>query len=424
MKKWTITVSTAGLASALLLGGLASTAVPTMAKTKKTSNITGTITVLTNRTDMQANGMLNQYSKEFEKLYPGTKVKWETFVDNNTVQVQMNGGVYPDVMMILPTITPQELPNFFAPLNNLGLGNKLYFNNFEAYQGKVYGIATFGDVNGIVYNKLAFKKAGIKSTPTTLSQFYQDCALLKKAGITPIALNYTDKWPLQYWTDVLPDLISQNANYLNTMVSSNTPFSPNTPMGKSLNVARTIVNKGYAEPDFKNTNWANSKTMMAKGKYAMMFLGNWAVPQVIADGIPSKDVGFFPFPASNNGKNIAILTPDWFLAVNKHSKHIPTAEAFVKWEVTQSGYANYAGGIPTLKSQKSGVPQLIQFEKQASKVIEGLPQSAQWTKISNGAQLDLTGGGAVQTVLTASNFSSALNQMNQAWANAKSLIGN
>ena len=183
LKKWVAVLSVAGMSATLLSGsaGIVSAA--------SNNAIKGTITVLTNRTDMQDNGMLNKYSKEFEKMYPGTKVQWQTFVDNNTVQAQMNGGVYPDVMLILPNITPEELPQFFAPLNNLGLNNKIYFNNYKTYQGKLYGIAAFGDANGVVYNKSAFKKAGIRVVPKTLAQFYADCALLKKDGSVPIALN-------------------------------------------------------------------------------------------------------------------------------------------------------------------------------------------------------------------------------------------
>ncbi len=422
MKKWMITFSTAGLTSALLVGGLATNAVPTLAQSKKASNITGTITVLTNRTDMQANGMLQKYANEFEKQYPGTKVKWQTFVDNNTVAVQMNGGVYPDVMLVLPTVTQPELPNFFAPLDNLGLDNKIYFKNYDSYQGKVYGIATFGDVGGIVYNKADFKKAGIQSVPRTLTQFYKDCALLKKTGVVPIALNYTDKWPLQYWTNTVANLIAKNPNAINNMVNSNTPFSLNQPEGAALSIVRTLVDNGYVEHDFKNTNWNASKISLAKGKFAMMYLGNWAVPQIISSGTPSSNVGFFPLPTSSNGKNIAILGPDWFLAVNKHSHNIPAAEAFVKWEITQSGFANYAGGIPVIKGQTSNVPQLLSFEKQAT-LVQGVPSTTKWTKIANAAQLDLSGGGAVQTVLTAKNLHSALQQMNQSWANAKSMMG-
>ena len=297
MKKWMITFSTAGLTSALLVGGLATNAVPTLAQSKKASNITGTITVLTNRTDMQANGMLQKYANEFEKQYPGTKVKWQTFVDNNTVAVQMNGGVYPDVMLVLPTVTQPELPNFFAPLDNLGLDNKIYFKNYDSYQGKVYGIATFGDVGGIVYNKADFKKAGIQSVPRTLTQFYKDCALLKKTGVVPIALNYTDKWPLQYWTNTVANLIAKNPNAINNMVNSNTPFSLNQPEGAALSIVRTLVDNGYVEHDFKNTNWNASKISLAKGKFAMMYLGNWAVPQIISSGTPSSKVhhGEFSF---------------------------------------------------------------------------------------------------------------------------------
>jgi len=383
--------------------------------------IKGTITVLSNRTDMQANGMLAKYSQEFEKLHPRTTVKWETFVDDSTVQSQMNGGKYPDVMLILPTVTPSELPTFFTPLNSLGLDKKIYFANFQEYQGKVYGIPTYGDVDGVVYSKTAFQKAGITSVPTTLSQFYADCAKLKRAGITPIALNYTAKWPLSNWSSVLPDVIADNPNYLNTLTHTKHPFSPTTPMGKALTVVDTIVKNGWAEPNFKNTNWANSKVEEAKGQVGMMYLGEWAIPQIVAAGTTSSNVGFFPFPGTDKGgKPPAYLTPDWELAVNKHSANIPTAKAFVKWMVLDSGYPNYAGGLPPIKGEKSTVPQIVQFESEA-KIGESVPNSAGLTKLIDRSEVDLTEGGAVQYVLNATNFAAALNQLNQQWANAESL---
>ncbi len=405
---------------ALLAGAGASVA----AKTSNAGAIKGTITVLSNRTDMQANGMLAKYSKEFEKLHPGTTVKWETFVDNTTVQTQMNGGKYPDVMLILPTVTQSELPDFFTPLNSLtSLMNKIYFKNFQEYQGKVYGVPTFSDVNGVVYNKAAFKKAGITSAPTTLSQFYADCALLKKAGIIPIALNYSAQWPLGNWSSSLPDVIAGNANYMNTLTSQKDPFSANTPMGKALTIVDTIVKNGWAEPHFENTNWANSKVEEAKGKVGMMYLGEWAIPQIVVDGTPSSNVGFFPFPGTNSHtKPTAFLNPDWELAVNKHSTNIPTAKAFVQWMVLGSGYPNYAGGLPPVKGIKSTVPQIEQFESEAA-IRQAVPNSAALTKLISTSEVDLTGGGAVQYVLNAPNFKAALQKLNQEWSNAQSLGG-
>jgi raffinose/stachyose/melibiose transport system substrate-binding protein len=420
VKKWMKNTAAAGGSMLLLAASF-----PVASAASSGSPIKGTITVLTNRTDMQANGMLAKYSREFEAKYPGTTVKWETFVQNSTVQTQMSGGVYPDVMLILPSITPQQLPEYFTPLDSLGLDNQINNKNWDEYNGKVYGIASFGDVSGIVYNKATFRKAGIRSVPRTLAEFYKDCALLKKAGIVPIAMNYTDKWPLgNYGGGALAEIIARNPNYMNTMVSQKAPFSMSSPEGQALAIARKIIYGGWAEHDWKNTNWANSKMLMAKGKVSMMFLGNWAVPQIIADGTPSSNVGFFPFPASNNGKNVAILGPDWVYAVNKNSHNIPTAKAFVKWELLDSGFANYAGGIPTIKSQKSNIPQLAAFEKLASAILPAVPTSAAFTNIANSAQLDFSGGGLVQTALLAPSLSSAFQQFNQAWANAKSMAGN
>jgi raffinose/stachyose/melibiose transport system substrate-binding protein len=386
--------------------------------------ITGTITVLTNRTDMQANGMLAQYAKAFEQKYPGTKVVWQTFVDFDPVKAQMNGGKYPDVMLVNTSVVAlNEFPQFFAPLDDLGLDNQIYFKSYGEVGGNLYAIASFGDADGLVYNKAAFKKAGITSFPRTLSQFYADCAKLKQAGIIPIELNYTDKWPLGVWSGALPDLIAKNPNYNNTLVNTNTPFSPSTPMGEALGIVRHIVDEGWAEPDWKNTNWARSKVWAAQGKAAMMFLGNWAIPQYAASGTTTSNVGFMPFPASNNGKNAIALGPDWLYAVNKNSSQLATAKAFVKWELEGSGFTDYADGIPTIKMQKSSIPQLAGFEQAAAQIMVGLPDSAAYNKVTNGAQLDVDGGGMVQTVLTASNFNAELQQLNQQWASARSMIG-
>jgi hypothetical protein len=73
--------------------------------------------------------------------------------------------------------------------------------------------------------------------------------------------------------------------------------------------------------------------------------------------------------------------------------------------------------------QKSSIPQLAGFEQAAAQIMVGLPDSAAYNKVTNGAQLDVDGGGMVQTVLTASNFNAGLQQLNQQWAGARSLAG-
>ena len=51
--------------------------------------------------------------------------------------------------------------------------------NEQANGGQVYALATFGNANGIVYNKKVFKDAGITAEPTSTDEFMTDLQAIK-----------------------------------------------------------------------------------------------------------------------------------------------------------------------------------------------------------------------------------------------------
>lgn len=312
MTKWVMIMSTVGLSAAMLTGcgsngggaggNSSGTNATASSQALNPSDVKGEITVLTQRTDLLADGTLQKYADEFKKEYPNvTKVDFQAITNYaDDVKVRLNSGSYGDVLMIPTGVTVQQMPEFFAPLDNLGMDDSTYFGRYDAYQGKTYGLVSGVNANGLIYNKAVFQKAGIQAAPTTLTEFYQDAAKIKALGITPIALNYQAKWPLGVW-DQLSPAIADNVNYFNTWKSLKDPFTPGTPVAQNLNIAYTIVQKGYAEPDFKVTDWESSKTEFAQGKIGMFLLGNWAITQFEGKGIASSDVGFVPFPYDNSG---------------------------------------------------------------------------------------------------------------------------
>lgn len=411
----------------LLISGCSSSKGSTNADSNKItkSNVKGSITMLTQRTDLEQDGTLKKYADEFKKEYPNvTSVKFQAITNYaDDVKTRLNSGNAGDVLMIPTSIELKQFPDFFVPLDDLGLDSSTYFGKYDAYQGKTYGLASGVNSNGLIYNKAVFKKAGINSAPTTLNEFYADCAKIKALGVTPVALNYTDKWPLSIWDQLSPN-IAGDANYLNTLATKKDPFKADSPIGQALNIPYTLVQKGYAEPNFKVTNWEQSKSDFANGKTAMMVLGNWAIPQFESKGISSSDVGFVPFPYSPNTKTAnAEIGPDYFYAVSKTSKNIPTAKAFIKFMIEKSGYAESNGFIPPLKSHKPNLPQLKEFESTGVKLLQAVPGTSQLTAVENAAQVDIGGGGYVQSLLTAPNFSSALQTLNKNWDNGLAQAG-
>jgi raffinose/stachyose/melibiose transport system substrate-binding protein len=385
------------------------------------TDISGEITFLTNRTDMIGKEY-DEYVKRFNEKYPNIKVEFEASQTdyNQQAKVRMASGELPDVMFI-PTIPNSDLPKYFAPLDDLGLNDQITFKDFKSFDGQLYGITTGNSTAGIVYNKKTFADAGITEVPKTWDEFLAASEKLKAKGIVPLASNFKDKWPLNNWVYDLPRVIEDKADFPNDKLTSDTPFTLDNGYGKALGLIRELNEKGYLEKDINSTSWEQSKKDIASGKFAMYFLGNWVINQVIGAGTTSDNVGFFPLPLDNSGTPRAALSPDFFYAVAKDSKSPEAAKAFVKWMIVDSGYEDFAGFISPLKGKESTLAQLKEFQATGVVLQEGTVDDAIVTEISNKAQIDLPA--IVQEFVLAKDPQTVFDKWNTAWSKAKKSLG-
>ena len=191
--------------------------------------------------------------------------------------------------------------------------------------------------------------------------------------------------------------------------------------GKAFSLIRDLNENGYLEKDINSTNWEQSKKDIASGKFAMYFLGNWVINQVIESGTTSDNVGFFPLPYDNSGTLRAAISPDYFYAVSKTSKHPEAAKAFVKWMLEESGYEDFAGFISPLKGKESKLAQLKEFQATGVELQEGTADDPIVTDITNKAQIDIPA--ITQEFVLAKDPQSVFDKWNKAWAKAKKDLG-
>ncbi|MBD3917175.1 extracellular solute-binding protein [Paenibacillus sp. PR3] len=388
-------------------------------KTDGAGDISGKVVFLTNRTDMVGK-QYDDYKKRFEEKYPNVKIEFEAVLDyEKTEKIRIATGEYPDVVLIGPGIPNSDFPKYFAPLDDIQFSGDISFKDLKAYEGKMYGVSSGGSTVGVVYNKKAFEKAGITAVPKTLDEFYADAQKLKDAGITPLASNFRDKWPLDAWIYDVPTMIGGVSDHQNKRADSDTPYTMDGVYGQSWSILRTLNEKGFLEKDINSTNWENSKKDVAQGKFGMYLLGNWVINQVIENGAASEDIGFFPFPTDNSGTLKAPLNPDWFYGVNKNG-NVAAAKAFVKWMIEESGFDDFAGLIPTLKDKKSSLAQLAEFNGYNPQYIEAGPPNDVATSIQNVAQIDQ--GKVVQEFVLAKDPQSILDKYNKLWEKAKKSV--
>ena len=404
------------------------------------SALSGTITVLSNRTDLDKDGTLAKYATAFTALNPGVTVKWETMTDYaGEMQTRMNTNDFGDVLLIPPALTADKYAAFFTPLGTVAdLGQKYQFINDGAFNGTVYGIPVTGNAQGLVYNKDVFKAAGISALPKTPDEFQADLKLIKeKTQALPLYTNYHAGWPLTQWNGGI-QAFSGDPDYLNLKLAhSDAPFAAGTPLYASYKLLYDAVKAGYTEKDPTTTDWEKSKTMLGNGEIAVMTLGSWAIAQMQgAAKTVGKDpavVGYMPYPTSVNGKQYAAAGGDYRIAVNKNSAHQEAAKAFVTWFLEQSNFAYDQGGIPPLKAAKLP-PQYDAFTAAGVSLVADTPAKAGEDGLINNidkkAEVGFNNGsGTWQSTIvdaargqTSQTFDQVMNDANTKWAAAKKAL--
>ncbi|GGM12058.1 sugar ABC transporter substrate-binding protein [Streptomyces fumigatiscleroticus] len=350
------------------------------------SKVSGTITVLTHRTDLVQDGTMKKYAAAFNKTYPDVKVEFDGLTDyEGEVKIRMNTENYGDVLMIPAVIEKKDYPRFFASLGSEAERSAQYrFTDYSTVGGKVYGQSPIGVVPGMIYNKKVWSRAGITDWPTTPAEFLDDLKAIKsKTDAIPYYTNFKDMWPLSSWTNVNGSVGCDTQ--ATTRLAEGNPWAD----GADLRVADTllydIVHQGLAEKDPTTTNWEASKPKIAKGEIATMWLGSWAIIQMQdaakQAGVQPDDIGFMPFPAQKDGTFCAVTSPDYQQAVNIHSRNKAAARAWIDWFTDVSGYADDNLALSPLK--KAPLPTVLKpYQDAGVKLLD----------------LDDTRGGEVKTL--------------------------
>ncbi len=422
-------VVAAGLTTACSSGGSGSGS--TTSADALQGKVTGSITVLTNRTDIVDSVLRKKYAPEFQKLYPGTSVKFEAITNyEQDVTTRLGSGNAGDVALIPAGVGRKQLQQFFVPLGTQAALEKTYrFIPNQSYDGTAYGIPTFGNTIGFVYNKPVWKQAGITSTPKTPDEFLNDLKQVKaKTSATPYYTNYKDQWPLSQFNGDAGVL--NNPNAANDLNSDKAPWgNDKNYVGLSDGLLFDIVHAGLSEKDPTTTSWESSKAYLATGKISSMFLGSWALTQMqeaaTKAGKSPEDIGFMPFPWRVDGQAYATLGPDFYQAVTKSSNNKATADAWIKWFALKSGYAELNGGVGAAKDSKNPAA-LKEFADAGVKYVEADPapkgKENLQTEIIKASQIDLTGGVYRQKLVdvargaASGDRKSYFDSLNKSWA--------
>lgn len=329
------------------------------------TDLTASLKVLTNRTDLLEDGTLDNYVAEFNKIYPNITIKYEGMTDYaNDMTTRLTSNDWGDICMVPTTIPLTELGDYFQPLCQVSdIDSEYNFASNRSFDGTVYGIPSTGNVQGVVYNKAVFEKAGIDKLPTTPDEFLDDLQKIKdNTDAIPLYTNYAAGWTMSAWDAYIGGGATADADWMNiTMPQTADPFAPGVPTGDAQSGPYAVyytlyeaVKRGLTEDDPTTTDWEGCKPMMNNGQIGVMVLGSWAIVQMQDAGDNAADIGYMPFPITVNGKQYASAGADYCFGVNKDTSddNKIASELYIKWFSESSNFAYDQGGVPVLKSQE------------------------------------------------------------------------
>lgn len=395
-------------------------------------DISGTITVLTNRTDI-VDTVFAEYAATFNETYPDVTVEFEAITDyEGETRIRMNTEDYGDVLLIPRSVSPDQYADFFEPLGATDqLAEKYRFVTEAAFDGQTYGLAVTGNATGFVYNKKVWADAGVTDLPTTPEEFLADLqAIADNTEAIPYYTNYKDGWPLTQW-ESMRGVVSADPDYSLNMAATDAPWTEGQDHYVIDKLIYDIVAGGLSEDDPTTTDWESSKGLLGTGEVATMALGSWAIVQMQDAADDPADIGYMPFPAQVDGTFHSVVSGDYKIAINKNSDNKAAARAWIDFFVDESNFAFDQGGIPPLLTG-ANPPQLQDLVDAGAVFLEQTPATGDRAglleAIDKEAEINLFDGKYRQRIVDAAKGNSGESiddifaDLNSRWAEARAEV--
>ena len=269
------------------------------AATAESTSTDGAVTIkvfsnLTDRTSGQ--GLIEQtLFDSYMEENPNVTIEVEALDDESyktKFKTYATGGNMPDLVNIW--CSPSFLDEVVAagtlePLNADDYGFTEGSLDGVTYDGQIYGLPRNTDVLGFYYNKDLFEANGME-VPTTWDELLAAAQVFQDAGISPIAMDGQDKWPLAHFINCMIGTVKGTDTYA-TMVNSVQNSDYSDPAWKDTVTAASEQASLLFQPGFETTDYATAMNLFMNGQSAMFFMGSWEMSMA-----PDFEVGYFTMP--------------------------------------------------------------------------------------------------------------------------------
>lgn len=278
--------------------------------------------------------LFDQYMKE----NPNVKIEIEALDDESyktKFKAYASGSDMPDL------VSAWGQPSFLDEVIDAGLLAELNPSDYKDYgfingaldgfskNGKLYGLARNTDVMSFYYNKALFEQYGV-TVPKTYDELLAAVEKFKAAGLIPVSMDGSDKWPLSIYITSLFQQFDGATASADMQASIKDGDYTNEAWLKVLDLYKKTVDAGMFQTGFETTDYATSMNLFTNGQSVMYYMGSWEMSMATNENIPEdirKNIGVFSMPTVTGGKGTITDITAW-----NGGGHAVTANSPVKEE--------------------------------------------------------------------------------------------
>jgi raffinose/stachyose/melibiose transport system substrate-binding protein len=297
----------------------------------------------------------------FQKKYPDIKLDWVAFGTqgsplNNKLKVTLPSNQGPDIFQ---SWGGSFMNQFAAAGKLLNLTKELKRVKTSpaaraamSYKGKIYGVAPFFAIAGLLVNEGKFKEFGIK-VPTTIDELEKAAETLKAKGIQPFTVGAKDQWPIlatymylvnRYGGDVFKSVVSRKTRF---------DAEPFVQAGQKI---QEWAKKGYFGGKPLSEGYADAQLLMCTGKAGMQISGSWLCGLYSDKTQSDQTIGFYQVPVIPGGKgkvtDVMGMTDVGFVATKLAAKKKVAVVKFMKYAMSVKACEAETGRVASVSGVK------------------------------------------------------------------------
>ncbi len=276
--------------------------------------------------------------KAYEAAHKNVTIDMQVIPDEQFTQViktRFATGEYPDVYLdnFGQIAQMYSIPDTLVDLSKEPWVKRLVSTSGVSDNGKVYGLPMVGvpSIEGVVYNKALFAKAGV-SVPVTWDQFLAACDTLKKSGVIPVEITAKDNWTVGMWVvEMVPLAVKDKPDIWTQLNTGKVTFDSVPEFTQVFAKMKQVVDKGYANRDMFAATYDMGNDMVGQGKAAMVIQGDWSANDIVKKYADAQ-IGMFPLPIVDDPVYTSGFTAAFTIPLK--SKHVAAARDLLAYFAT------------------------------------------------------------------------------------------